>query len=550
MIYRFLTFELDEAKQQLTGDNKEILLEPKAFDVLCYLVAHHERMVSKDELINHVWRGRYTSDAALATAVKMLRKALGDTGEHQRLVKTVRGKGFRFVAELKAAELPQDEATAASALDRTTEFSSGNASDRSQLVTTENAGNEAAIQLFDARPGKPSIVVLPFQFAANTKNTSSAGVIAEGLAHDLIQSLARLRWLRVIARGTTFRFMEVDADWQKLALRHDVNYVLSGVLDAESTHPSLHLELTDSSNTEVIWAERLNAPFEAMQELNQNIVSEVVSALELYIPFHEASIAAIQSSESLSAWQNYHLGLRHMFSFSAKGNSIAAEHFSQAIKLDPAFARAYAGLSFTRFQDAFLSFGEYGEKAKKEAREYSETAITLDPLDPFTNFNFGRCYWLENDVISGQGWLEKTIKLSPNYAQGHYSLAFGSVMLEDPELASNSAIQSLSLSPLDPLLFAVYIVQAMSAMQSNNIPEATQLADKAARTPGAHYLIHMVATAIHAEAGNKAKAEFWRQRALSNKPTATISDLMLAVPIASTSLGEKICRGLSNVGFK
>lgn len=547
MEYSFKNFILDISKQALFCDEAEVSLEPKAFDVLCFLATHSERVVSKEELIDHVWEGRFTSDAALATSIKVLRKALGDTGDQQKIIKTIRGKGFRFVADLNSQLTATHRAQPVATLSE-------------RLSKAQNAP-EVPTQSLGA--GRPSIVVLPFQMVGQDraqdsslraselpKNDSSASVIAEGLAHELIQSLARLRWLRVIARGTAFRFLSGDTDWQQLAEAHHVRYVLSGVLHATGREPVLNLELADCRGAEVIWAERLRVPLDSMQTFNQKIIGEVVTALELYIPSHEAGIAAIRSTENLGAWEYYHLGLRHMFSFSASGNATAANYFSQAVKYDPAFARAYAGLSFTRFQDAFLSYGAHGTDAKKDAREFAEKALTLDTLDPFTNFNFGRSFWLDDDVLAGQGWLEKAIKLSPNFAQGHYSLAFSSVMLGEADIASASAEQSLNLSPLDPLLFAVYAVQSLAMLHRENMIEASRLADKAARTPGAHYLIHMIATAVHAVAGESAKAEFWRQRALLGNPNASIAGFMVAVPIASTSLGEKVHRGLLDAGFK
>ena len=102
MKYRFGGFELDLAKVELRAEGELRPLEPQVFALLAFLVEHRERLVSRDELLEKVWDGRLVSDSALASRVKTARKALGDDGKAQRFIRTIHGKGLRFVAEVHA----------------------------------------------------------------------------------------------------------------------------------------------------------------------------------------------------------------------------------------------------------------------------------------------------------------------------------------------------------------------------------------------------------------------------------------------------------------
>ena len=103
MTYRFETFELDTDRYELRRDGEAVRMEPQVFDVLAYLVEHHDRMVPKDELLEKVWGDKYISEAAVNSRLMAARRAVGDSGKEQRLIKTMHGRGFRFVGEVNAA---------------------------------------------------------------------------------------------------------------------------------------------------------------------------------------------------------------------------------------------------------------------------------------------------------------------------------------------------------------------------------------------------------------------------------------------------------------
>ena len=232
MIYCFGPFELDLAKIELRRDGQPHPLEPQVFALLAFLVEHRERLVSKDEILEKVWEGRIVTDSALASRIKSARKVLGDDGKAQRFIKTIHGQGFRFVAEV---HLHRDDATLATRTATAPESTNPN-----QAPVAESAS-------------RPSIAVLPFRLIGET---GPYATIAEGLPHELITELARLRWLFVVARGSSFRLRGDEFDAREVGKTLGVRYCLAGTVEVAKQHLTVTTELIDTRGGDVVWGER------------------------------------------------------------------------------------------------------------------------------------------------------------------------------------------------------------------------------------------------------------------------------------------------------
>lgn len=523
MKFIFDNFKLDTEIAALMAGDEEVALEPRAYNLLVFLVENRTRLVTKQEIIDAVWGGRFTSDAALTTCLKSLRGGLKDDGNQQRYIKTLRGKGFRFVAEgIDIGETPAR-----------------------YTITTPT--EPSVLTLAPAKiQGKPSIIVLPFQCGSRIDQDS---VIAEAIAHELILALSRLRWLRVIARGTAFQFRMPAPNLKAIGEQLNLRYALCGSLEAVGQKYLIAVELSDCETAEVIWAEHFEVTPDQLQDIRRRITTSVIAALEMYIPLNEARLATLNTSEHWDSWANYHLGLRYMFRFTPHDNAQAAHYFSQAINQDKQFARAYAGLSFTRFQDAFLGYTADTRLAIEDARRLAEQSVDLDPLDPFTNYNMGRSFWLNGEADAGLGWLERSVALSPSFAQGHYSRAFCEIMQGKSDRALENTELALHLSPLDPLLYANYAIKAFSYLNRHDLTQAVHWAEKAASAPGAHYLIYMISSAMYAIAGDMQKSHYWRTRVLALKPEANASLFFSAFPFTDHTLQTSLKKGLQSAGF-
>jgi len=526
MRYSFGGFELDLTKIELRAEGELRPLEPQVFALLAYLVENRERLVSRDELLEKVWDGRLVSDSALATRVKAARKALGDDGKAQRFIRTIHGQGFRFVAEVRAERderpLPEEQVSPGDP-----------APDLGTVLPVEEAT-------------RPSIAVLPFRLIGDAGPYAAA---ADALPHDLITELARLRWLFVTARGSSFRLRQPSPDIVDVGRLLGVRYCLSGTLEVTGRSLAVTAELAETQSGSVIWAERYTGSIDDVHAVRSEIRSKILTELEIQIPLHEATRARLRGTEILDAWSAYHLGLQHMYRFNRRDNSMATELFERAIAQDPGFARAHAGLSFVHFQTAFMGHADdlAGERAL--SRSYAQRGLDLDPLDPFVNFTMGRSYWLEGDLESGLAWLERATSLCPNYAQGIYARAWTETLSGRGLEGREHVDLAIRLSPLDPLFYGMLGTRAFTHMAQGEDLEAASWAERAARSPGAHVLIAMIAAAAHALAGHDAQARAWANNVRERNPHLTREDFFRAFPIKPEAMHSRLSAALHSLGF-
>ncbi len=249
MILEFSPFRLDTDLAELTGAGGAVALEPKAFALLTLLAENHHRVISKDEMIATVWGGRFVSDDAVSTVLKLVRKALNDDGAAQAYIRTIRGRGHRFVAPVQigaGVTLP------------------------SQPKVPPSPDPDAG------RGERPTVAVLPF---ARLGLPEDLATIAEAIPAEIISSLSRLRWLRVIARESTFRFRHDNVDLSTLHSLLDAGFCLSGRVERMGARLGVSVDLSDTRSGSVIWSESIERPLGEVHEIRSLIVAAVISAL-------------------------------------------------------------------------------------------------------------------------------------------------------------------------------------------------------------------------------------------------------------------------------
>jgi tetratricopeptide (TPR) repeat protein len=283
--------------------------------------------------------------------------------------------------------------------------------------------------------------------------------------------------------------------------------------------------------------------------MREQIRTQVLIALEIRIPLHEASLARLAPVESLDAWSAYHLGLQHMYRFNRRDNAAAADLFERAISLDPTFARAHAAMSFVHFQSAFMRYTDDVAGATAEARRSATRGLELDPIEPFVNFTMGRTYWLEGELETSLGWLERATDISPNYAQGIYARAWAETMAGRAPEARQQIDLAMRLSPLDPLHYAMLATRGLTHLLRGEDAEATRWVERGAHSPGAHVLIAMIAAAAHSLSGDTKRATFWATNARERDATLTRAAFFRAFPIKSDAMRTRLERTLELLGF-
>ena len=380
----------------------------------------------------------------------------------------------------------------------------------------------------DERPGAPrraSVAVMPF---AAPGESGAPGGPSAGLAQDVISRLAKLRSLFVIGRGTVFALHERGVAPEEAGRMLDVDYVVSGSLARKGRRLSVHVELAEARSARIVWSEVFDREsddaFAVIEEIGNRIVASVAHEIEAA----ESARAVLRPPSSLDAWEAHHRGLWHMYRFNSADNAQAQRFFARALELDPTFSRAYAGLSFTHFQNAFL---DWAERAPEIERAYAAASqgLLADDRDPAAHWAMGRALWLRGSHPQSLVELERTVDLSPNFALGHYTLSFVHSQSGDANAAVEFSDHSRALSPFDPLLFAMLGARAMGLARLGRFAEAAESGAQAAARPNAHAHVVAIGAYTLALAGRLGEARAHLATIRRSRPGYGIEDFLTAM---------------------
>jgi TolB-like protein len=420
--YFFSGCVLDTERRELRRGADLVPLSPQVFDLLHYLIRNREHVVSKDDLIAAVWEGRITSDAALTTRLSVARSAIGDSGEEQRLIKTLPRKGLRFVGEVR----------------------------EQQEAETAVAGIAELLKPTLALPDKPSIAILPF---TNMSDDREQEYFADGIAEDIITVLSRSRWFFVIARNSSFAFKGRVVDVKQVARELGVQYVLEGSVRKSAQRARITAQLIDASAGTHIWAERFDLELKEIFAVQDEITDRVAGAIEPELLKRESVRATARGNANLSAWDLVRQGTWHYHHVIRSGHLRARDLFREALKLDPQLPEAHMWLG--RVNSSIVGWGWSDNQAadKREAVRSSIRGVLLDEKDPFGHYALAQSYHYSGAIEQAIQSAERALQISPTFALAH--LALGTALLSAGDAAGSiePLERGLRLKPFDPFNF-------------------------------------------------------------------------------------------------
>ena len=370
-----------------------------------------------------------------------------------------------------------------------------------------------------------SIAVMPFAERAS----AAPGGTGQALAHDIITRLAKLRSLFVIAQGTVRALHERGIGAEEAGRILNVDYVASGSVRAADGKIAVGVELVETRSARVVWTEtyreKAGGAFDVLEDIGNRIVAAIAAEIETV----EKNRAILKPPKSLDAWEAHHRGLWHMYRYIRADNLEARRFFEHALRLDPTFSRAYAGLAFTHFQGAFQG---WEERIPQIERAYAAASdgLAADERDPAVHWAMGRAMYLMKRWQDSESALTRSVDLSPNFALGHYNLSFLRSIVGDPKVAIADADLSRSLSPYDPMLFGMLATRAMSLVRLGKYAEGAQWAVKAAARPNSFPHIHAIAAISLALAGDLPSAQTHVANARRVEPNYSINEFLLTFP--------------------
>jgi len=449
--FRFAEYEIDLGQQELRRGGEVVPIEPQVFDLLVYLIRNRGRIVSKDELIDVVWQSRVISEAALSSRISAARRAVGDNGNDQTLIRTAHKRGFRFVGAVDndaSSPQPTDDAASAPQASET-----GGATELARAADAERA---PALAL----PDKPSIAVLPFQ---NMSGDPEQDYFADGLTEDIITGLSRQRWFFVIARNSSFAYKGEAIDVRKVASELGVRYVLEGSVRRAADRVRVTGQLIDAANGIHLWADRYDRKLADIFELQDDITNNVIGSVGPQILAAEAARIRRMAPQNIDAWDLVMQALPPMWRMSTEEQQRAQELLRQAISLDPEYAHAYGLLGWSYVNmfnlDSRRPIGEFTNLAFDTGAK----AVTLDDEDPWGHLVLGVAHSRRRRPEAAVTHLSKSIDLNPSFALAYAGLGYALGVGGQPERGLQSLDQAQRLSPRDPFLaFYAPVVRYMA----------------------------------------------------------------------------------------
>ncbi|MEM9551035.1 MAG: winged helix-turn-helix domain-containing protein, partial [Pseudomonadota bacterium] len=359
MHYQLEDRALFPSLREVWNGKKRISVEPKVFDLLLHLVKNRGRVVEKDELIDEIWCGRAISDAALSSAVKAARQAMGDSGATQSVIKTLHGKGFRLVGRVEEVE-------------------------RDEAVT--DASNDATAGIDLNVPSQASVAIFPFE----TIGESQCKILAQALSQDITVGLARTRWLFVTSGSSARQLQANGLDANDAGRRLGVRYVLRGSVIQFQNRLRLNVALSEADTEADIWAETFDRKTEDVLQTMQDVANSVVTFVENEIHLRERRRAVLSPIASLDAWAACHRAIDCLYRFSHHAYDEVDQLLQHASRLDPSCARVTAARSFLYWQKAFFEGKMDRGGAMDRAIEFAQESVVLDPHDPQSHWALGR----------------------------------------------------------------------------------------------------------------------------------------------------------------
>ena len=525
MRYTFEDYVLDPERRELTRGSEAIAVGPQVFDLLLYLVRNREHVVGKDELLDTVWDGRIVSELTLTSHINAARKAIGDSGQEQRLIRTSARKGFRFVGDVGEVPLLDDVGAPKTATAELNEASSG----------------------VLALPDRPSIAALPF---LNLSGDPDQDYFADGVVEDIISALSRIRWLFVIARNSSFTYKGRAVDIKQVGRELGVRYVLEGSLRKAANRVRITGQLIDATTGGHLWAERFEGTLDDLFELQDQVAASVVGAIAPQLERAEIERAKRKSTENLDAYDHYLRAMAHFHRGTREAIGEALPSFYKAIDLDPDFASAYAMAAWSHFWRKVNGWMTDRPQEIAEGRRLALRAVELGKDDAVALARSGHALaHFGSDLDSCVALLDRALILNPNLAAAWFLGGFLRIWRGEPDDAIERFAVAMRLSPLDPEMYRMQAGTAMAHLLAGRIKAAATWAERASRDLPAFLLAVGVIAASYALAGRTDEAQQAMRRLRELDPALRISNLRDWLPFRRPQDVATFAGGLRTAGL-
>jgi TolB-like protein/cytochrome c-type biogenesis protein CcmH/NrfG len=442
---------LDTERRELLRGGAAIAVQPQVFDLLVYLMQNRERVVSKDDLIALVWRGRSVSDSTLTSRINAARIAIGDSGKEQKLIRTIARKGFRFVG--------------------------GVTEQLHDIQPADAPPMESQPRPAPPLPDRPAIAVLPFN---NMSGDREQEYFSDGISEDIITALSKLRWFFVIARNSSFTYKGKAVHLTQIAEELGVRYVVEGSVRRDGDLVRITAQLNDAATGSHIWADHYDRDFTDVFAVQDEITDAIVATIEPKIYVAENFRARRKPPNSLDAWDLVMRAMSHFWRVTRQDNMVAQALLEKAIAIDRNYGQAHGLLATSHMFGVHMGWADLAAAAAVAERA-ALAAILSDSQDPWAHNALASVYFSTRRLDNSLAEFELALQLNPNFslAHGYYGLAL--TYCGRWQEAHKAAQHALRLSPRDPFSAIYYGVAAYAQFVGKNYHDAIGLSREAIR---------------------------------------------------------------------
>ena len=520
MKFFFSNQVLDTDTRELSRENMPVSLEPQVFDLVVHLMENRDRVVSKEELIEKIWRGRHVAESTLTSRINAARKAVGDSGSEQALIRTIARKGFRFVASVQTrgdSVAPADQA----------------ASPREhepQTVLTD----------------RPGIAVLPF---INMSGDRAQDYFSDGISEDIITALSKLRWFFVIARNSSFAYKGCSVHINEIARELGVRYVVEGSVRRSGDQVRISAQLNDVTTGSHLWAERYDRSIEDVFAVQDEITEAIVAAVEPHLYAAENFRAQQKPPGSLDAWDLVMRALSHFWRVTPQDNTVAQALLEKAIDIDPHYGKALGLLATSRIFGAHMGWAGMGTVIESATRE-ALAAVEADSEDAWAHLGLAYSYLFARRFDDAIAEFELSLRLNANFAlaQAFYAVTLCySGRYDDGDVAIRRALR---LSPRDPLAAIYCGGSAYIQFARGKYEEAIKLARESLRQRADFVGAHRVLTAAAGMAGDRELSAIALRGLRQAQPNISLQWIARELPMRQAEDREHYLDGFRRAGLK
>lgn len=389
-----------------------IALRRQSFAVLCYLIAHADRLVTKDELVAAVWPGIAVTDDSLVQCIHEVRRALRD--DSRAYLKTVPKRGYRLA-------LPPDASAAAGTGIAPARPAAGSKSRMAAIAAgvVALAGLAALVAWLLADPNatgtmhdpEPVIAVLPFD---NIGGDPQQGYFSDGITGGIIAALGLFTNLSVIGRKAVFEHRGSDADVATLSRELGARYIVEGSVRREGNVVRVTVELNDARAGLYLWSDHFDGQLEDVFAMQDTIARQIVGHLAVELTRLERERAASKPTENLAAYDYVLRGYDLWFRGSRTANYQAGEMFKKAVALDARYSDAYVGLGLVYVKAVAWGWSEFVKDDLTRAESLARQALGLDNDNVAAHRLLTQVLLLRLEYDQGLAESERAIELNPS----------------------------------------------------------------------------------------------------------------------------------------